>query len=295
MSKNNTIAYTGLGLILVTALALAFTAAYQSIVGLADLFAARVEVVVVMAIFIEWAKLLFAGALHMFWRTLSWWKWLGVGIVAVHMAVTNIGIYAYLSSGYTLQKAPVAAIERQVDVLRGSLTSHSTIEQEAVTRITAMDTAYRKYVEELYVRRAEQYKRDNAELRGRLERQRDEARVEMRRIESEIIRLEEARVEKAAKLGSIEHISAFVGEDPEDVLKVVALFTLLLMLGLDPAALLMVVLFTSLLSKKMKHDRELELAEANKDPIEQLDEDTKAAVEHLNEIGYLERRKGKKQ
>ena len=291
MNKNNVLAYTGLGMILVTALALAGTAAYQSIIGLADLFAARAEVVIVMAIFIEWAKLLFAGALHMFWRDLKWWKWLGVGIVAIHMAVTNIGIYAYLSSGYLLQEAPVAALERQQDTLRGSLTSYSTIEQEAVTRITAMDTAYQRYVEELYVRRAEEYKARNAELRAQLERQRDEARVEMRRIEAELVRIEESKVANAAKLGSIEHISAFVGSETEDVMKVVALFTILLMMGLDPAAVLMVVLFTFLLSKKMRHDAEID--DQMPDSIEQLDDDTKAAVEHLNEIGYLERRKKK--
>ena len=291
MSQNNKLEVLGLGMVLVTALALAFTAAYQSIVGIADLFAARVEVVVVMAVFIEWAKLLFAGALHLFWRSLAWWKWLGVGIVGVHMAVTNIGIYAYLSSGYTLQQRPVAALERQQDVLRGSLTSHATIESEAVSRIEAMDVAYREYVENLYVRRAEDYRAANAERRAALEAQRDDARTEMRRIEGELARLEEERVARAAKLGSIEHISAFVGEDPEDVLKVVAAFTVLLMMGLDPAAILMVVLFTFLLSKKMKRDADLAAKPAN--PIEQMDDETKAAVEHLNEIGYLDRRKKK--
>ena len=83
MNKNNTLANFGLGLILMTAFALAGVAAYQSIVGLSDLFAARAEVVIVMAVFIEFAKLLLAGALHMFWREIPWWKWIGVSIIAI--------------------------------------------------------------------------------------------------------------------------------------------------------------------------------------------------------------------
>lgn len=272
-------------MILVTALALAGIAAYQSIIGLADLFAARAEVVIFMAIFIEWAKLLFAGTLHMFWRTIPWWKWVGIGIIGVHMAVTNIGIYAYLSSGYFLQEAPVAALGRQVDILNGNLTSLSTIEQEAVQRISAMDEAYRKYVDELYIRRAEAYKETNAVERATLEATRNDARAEIRILELEKSKLTEAKVEGAAKLGSIEHISAFVGTDSESVTKVVAAFTVLLMMGLDPAAILMVVLFTFLLSKKIRDEDEVP------DIVTELDDDTKAAVEHLNDIGYLERRK----
>ncbi len=291
MNKNNVLAYTGLGMILITALALAGVAAYESIIGLADLFAARAEVVIIMAIFIEWAKLLFAGALHMFWRDLKWWKWIGVGIVGVHMAVTNIGIYAYLSSGYLLQEAPVAAIERRIESVGQSIPQHERIEEEASRRISAMDEAYRKYVDELYIRRAEEYKTTNAAERLRLEERRDAARAEISARQAEIATLREDKATNAAKLGSIEHISAFVGSDSEDIMKVVAAFTVLLMMGLDPAAVLMVVLFTFLLSKKIRHDAEMDSKAL--DVVEQLDDDTKAAVEHLDKIGYLERRKKK--
>jgi hypothetical protein len=288
MKENNKLAIFGLGLILVTAFALAGVAAYESIIGLSDLFAARKEVVIIMAVFIEFAKLLFAGALHMFWKDFPWWKWIGIGIIGVHMAVTNIGIYAYLSSGYLLQEAPVAAMERRIDIINGSITSHTTIESEAVEGISAMDIAYREYVKNLYVRRAEEYKATNAAARAELESNRDTARAEIKRLETERSKLEESKVDNAAKLGSIEHISAFVGSDPDDVMKVVAFFTILLMMGLDPAAIMMVILFSFLLSKKIRDEKPT-------DAVAELDDDTKAAVEHLDKIGYLKnRRKGKR-
>ena len=289
MKENNKLAIFGLGTILATAFALAGVAAYESIVGLSDLFAARKEVVIIMAVFIEFAKLLFAGVLHMFWKDFPWWKWIGIGIIGIHMAVTNIGIYSYLSSGYILQEAPVAALERRIDIINGSITSHTTIESEAVERISAMDVAYRALVERRFTTRAERYQEENAEMRNQLDAQRDEARAEIRRLGVERAKLEESMVESAAKLGSIEHISAFVGSDTKDVMKVVAFFTILLMMGLDPAALMMVILFSFLLSKKMRAEQK------PTDSVMQLDDDTKAAVKHLDDIGYLKnRRKGRK-
>jgi len=204
------------------------------------------------------------------------------------MAVTNIGIYSYLSSGYTLQEAPVAALERRVDTINGKLTSLATIEQEAVQRISAMDEAYRKYVDELYIRRAEKYRAENSVLRAEIETRRDEARAEIQVLELNRSKLTEAKVAGAAKLGSIEHIAAFAGSDSDSVMKVVVFFTILLMMGLDPAAVMLVVLFSFLLSRKVRDD------EQPADAIDQLDDDTKAAVEHLDKIGYLKRRKGRK-
>lgn len=286
MIKNNGLANIGLGLILVTAFALAGIAAYQSIIGLSDLFAARAGVVIIMAVFIEFAKLLFAGALHMFWREYPWWKWIGVAIIGVHMAVTNIGIWSYLSSGYTLQEAPVAAVERQIESLDERMAGYVTLEGEALRRISSMDTAYEQLVVKRFTTRAERYQKENSEMRAKLEAQRDDARAEIRKLDAARDALEEQVVANAAKLGSIEHLSAFTDGDREDILQIVAWFTLLLMLGLDPAAIMMVILFTSLLSKKM--------AAENAHHLDEMDDEKKDVVKHLDEIGYLDNRKKKK-
>ena len=284
--ENNNLAFIGLGLILITALALAGTAAYQSIVGLADLFAARKEVVIAMAVFIEFAKLLIAGAVHMFWRSLGWWKWGLVAMVAIHMAVTNVGIYSYLSSGYTLQEAPVAALERQIGDLDRRIGSHREVEGEAVRGLEAMDTAYRRLVEGTYVTRAERYERENSEKRAELEAERDAARAEISKLQEERRRLDEAKVAKAAKLGSIEHLAVFTDGSQEDVLRIVALFTILLMMGLDPAAVMMVVLFTHLISKVVRK-REPE-------PTTILSEEEIAEAERLKDTGFMDNQLRKK-
>jgi hypothetical protein len=160
---------------------------------------------------------------------------------------------------------------------------HVTLREEALRRISSMDTAYEALVSKRFTTRAERYQRENAEMRTNLETQRDDARAEIRKLNAKRDALEEDVVTNAAKLGSIEHLSAFTDGDKEDILKIVALFTLLLMLGLDPAAIMMIILFSFLLSRKMR-------AENSSDPIEGLDDDTKAAVAHLDKIGFLKNR-----
>jgi len=288
--KNNVLAITGLGLLLITALSLAAVAAFESVVGLSDLFAAKKETVIVMAIVIEWAKILFAGSIHMFWKSIPWWKWGCVFIILVHMAVTNIGIYSYLSSGYTLQKVPVAAIERQIKELDRRVGSQEIIASEAIRRIEAMDVAYSEYVKNLFIRRAEQYKKDNAELRTQLESQRNEARRLISEMKEKLAELEEERVKNAAKLGSIENITEATGQD-ENVMKIVALFTLLLIMGLDPAAILMIILFTHFLGMLIREKKPKEY-----EPPEPpgLSDEILEEAKRLEKIGFMKNRIKKK-
>jgi hypothetical protein len=205
------------------------------------------------------------------------------------MAVTNIGIYSYLSSGYTLQEAPVAALERQITEVDRRVQEQEIIASEAVQRVEAMDLAYQRLVDELFVTRAERYELENFELRTRLEAQRDDARLLVSQLLQSRVVLEEAKVENAAKLGSIKHITALTGNE-DNVLKMVAMFTLLLIMGLDPAALLMVILFAHLLSKLIKKNEPSEPSESL-----ELSDEAVTEVRRLEKIGYLKNRtRGKK-
>jgi hypothetical protein len=70
----------------------------------------------------------------------------------------------------------------------------------------------------------------------------------------------------------------------------VAMFTLLLIMGLDPAALLMVILFAHLLSKLIKKNEPSEPSESL-----ELSDEAVTEVRRLEKIGYLKNRtRGKK-
>ncbi len=102
-------------LILITSLAIAGIAAYFSIVGLALLFVGSGQSIIVMGTALEVGKLVVVSFLHQYWERLNFLikTYLIIATVLL-MAITSIGIYGYLSSGYNTTSNKVKEIERQI-------------------------------------------------------------------------------------------------------------------------------------------------------------------------------------
>ena len=230
----------GLGVLLGTALALASVAAYMSVLGIGELLAAIGAMAFVLAILIEWAKLVVVAATHLFWKTLKWWKWILFGIVGIQMAVTNIGVFSYLNSGYEDQKIPGQQIQVQLDSLDAKLTRHKVFESEAVRELNILSTAEERYVNIVYIKRSQEYLQENAERQKAAVEKRDTARKHISTLSEKRQELVTTQEELAAKLGSIKHISSFAGDANSKW--IVLGFILLLVLSLDPLAVALVVM-----------------------------------------------------
>jgi len=230
----------GLGVLLGTALALASVAAFMSVLGISELLAAIGSMAFVLAILIEWAKLVVVAATHLFWKTLKWWKWILFGIVGIQMAVTNIGVFSYLNSGYEDQKIPGQQIQVQLDSLDAKLARHKVFESEAVRELNILSTAEERYVDIVYIKRSQEYLQENAERQKAATEKRDLARDNISLLSKTRQDLVTKQEELAAKLGSIKHISSFAGDANSKW--IVLGFILLLVLSLDPLAVALVVM-----------------------------------------------------
>ena len=230
----------GLGVLLGTALALASVAAYMSVLGISELLAAIGAMAFVLAILVEWAKLVVVAATHLFWKTLKWWKWILFGIVGIQMAVTNIGVFSYLNSGYEDQKIPGQQIQVQLDSLDAKLTRHKVFEEEAVRELNILSTAEERYVDIVYIKRSQEYLQENAERQKSAVEKRDLARDNIGLLSKTRQDLVTKQEELAAKLGSIKHISSIASD--ANAKWIVLGFILLLVLSLDPLAVALVVL-----------------------------------------------------
>jgi hypothetical protein len=102
-------------LILITSLAIAGIAAYFSVVGLALLFVGSGQSIIVMGTALEVGKLVVVSFLHQYWERLNFLikTYLIIATILL-MAITSIGIYGYLSSGYNTTSNKVKEIERQI-------------------------------------------------------------------------------------------------------------------------------------------------------------------------------------
>lgn len=90
-------------LIALSAIGLAGCAAYFSVTGLSKLFAGAMMEVIIMAGFLEFAKLVTASFIHRRWNQISrFMKIQFTSAVVILMLITSAGIYGFLSNAYSL-------------------------------------------------------------------------------------------------------------------------------------------------------------------------------------------------
>lgn len=110
-------------LLALSATAIAGSAAFFSVYGLAHIFSGTFWSVVVMGSSLEAGKLVAASFLYRYWKKTGFIlkSYLILGVVAL-MILTSTGIFGYLSSGYLSDTMPLAQIDKQVELLNSEKT-----------------------------------------------------------------------------------------------------------------------------------------------------------------------------
>lgn len=134
--------------ILITAIAVSFSAAFYSVYGLSKLFAGASLAVIFMASSLELAKLVIASTLHRYWNTLYFWlKTYLVIALLVLICITSAGIYGFLSSAYQVTADQNSVIQKQVEILNNkkqrfeqSRLQYSEEKQQLVNAVTTLRT-----------------------------------------------------------------------------------------------------------------------------------------------------------
>lgn len=102
-------------IVLLSALAIAGCSAFFSIIGLKLLFVGGGVSIIVMGIALEIGKLITATFLKQKWKEISiWMRTYMLLSTLVLVAITSVGIYGFLSSGYAATEAVVQGYERQI-------------------------------------------------------------------------------------------------------------------------------------------------------------------------------------
>ncbi len=105
-------------LIMLAAIGLAGSAAYFSISGLSKLFSGSAMQVIIMAAFIEFAKLVTTAALHRYWNKTKWWmKYTLTAMVISVMLITSSGIYGFLADAYSTTSVELDKIQGQIELI----------------------------------------------------------------------------------------------------------------------------------------------------------------------------------
>lgn len=108
-------------LIILAALGLAGSAAYFSISGLSKLFGGSALQIIIMASFIEFAKISVTAALHRHWKSMNSFgssilKYLLIFMVVIVMGITSSGIYGFLADAYSKTSIELDKIDGQIEL-----------------------------------------------------------------------------------------------------------------------------------------------------------------------------------
>jgi uncharacterized coiled-coil protein SlyX len=236
-----------------TALLVAGTAAYFSVLGIATLFSGSYYQVMIMAGALELGKLVATSFLHRFWKKTNFLlKTYLILAVLVLMGITSMGVFGYLSAAYQANSSTYAHIASQVALIEEQKQSIDKEIEQNNSRINTLNES-----------RASQEKRlpnlsrtSAAPIYKDIERSGEEIKALNERIvtlqqtkldkDNQIVELKQETA-KANDIGTFKFIAEAVNL-PIDV--VVTIFICVLIFVFDPLAVSLVLAFNAMTEKK---------------------------------------------
>jgi hypothetical protein len=142
-------------LVLLSAIAISACGAYFSIVGLKMLFVGGGISIVIMGTALEVGKLITATFLKQKWNEIGLLLKTYMVLATIFlMGITSIGIYGYLSAGYTATNITVQGYEQQIEINNSKVAEYEK-EIEAIKKseynaeeIAAVDANRKKFIEQ---------------------------------------------------------------------------------------------------------------------------------------------------
>lgn len=234
---------------LIVALCLSAVAAWYSILGLMAIFSAAVIPIVIMASFLEVAKITVTVWLHEHWQRCKWiMKLYLVFAVVVLMLITSMGIFGFLSKAHSDQTlvtgnvaAQVALIDEKIKVERDTI----ELNRRALKQLDeAVDQVMLRSKDERGAERSAQIRRNQQAERTRLLREIEQIQKRISALNDERAPILSQVRQVEAEVGPIKYIAALLyGDNPDVNLleRAVRWVIITLVLVFDPLAIMMVL------------------------------------------------------
>jgi len=229
-----------------TALLVAGSAAYFSVLGIATLFSGHFWSVIVMAGSLELGKLVATSFLYRYWNKVVWFlKVYMITAVLVLMGITSLGIYGYLSSGYQVNAGKTELIDnkaslivqqkdnitKEVEQINSRINTLNDARKSQETRLPQMSRLAAKPVYEDMARSAEEIKGLTARVQ--------ELQTTAFEKDNELIVLN-SEGNEVHDIGTFKFVAESVGLPLDTVVK---LFILIIVLVFDPLAVSLVLAY----------------------------------------------------
>jgi len=247
-----------------SALFVAFNAAFFSVSGLSKLFAGAAFSVIIMASSLELAKLITAGYLYNYWEKInkSFRIYLSIAVVIL-ILITSLGIYGFLTSAfqdtfnqYSIKEKQLAFLEQKEqfwgdDVIRydeelkristniGTLSNAKS--QQIQVRDTSVVGGVRTTISTSELRLAQKRIEVEEENRKGVQAKREVAADSLQSIQLKILDVESSEG-VSSELGPLEYLSGLL-DRPMD--QIINWFILIIIFVFDPLAVALVIAFNN--------------------------------------------------
>jgi len=235
-------------LTLFTALAIAATAAWYSIVGLTAIFAGAVIPIIIMGSVLEIGKLVTAAWLHQNWKTVSLWmkSYLTLSVFLL-MVITSLGIFGFLSKAHLEHSISTGGTnELRISNLERQIGNQQRIVTDSEKVLGQLDQTVQVLLDADRIRGrsgALATRKGQAEERDLLNQSINDAYGLIEQYQTELSPLQQEKLAIEVEVGPLKYIAELIyGNDAEDYFdEAVRIVILLLIFTFDPLAIVLLL------------------------------------------------------
>jgi len=247
-----------------SALFVAFNAAFFSVSGLSKLFAGASLSVILMASSLEAAKLITAGYLYNYWEKINKvFRWYLVTGVVILVLITSLGIYGFLTSAFQdtfnqfsvnekqkvfLQQKEkfysddVARYDKELERISDNIGTLSNAKSQQIqVRDTSVVGGVRTTISTAELRLSQSRIEVEEENRKGVQSKREVAADSLQSIQIKILELD-TNLEGASELGPLQYLSGLTGVGMD---RIINYLILIIIFVFDPLAVALVVAFNN--------------------------------------------------
>jgi hypothetical protein len=247
-----------------SALFVAFNAAFFSVSGLSKLFAGASLSVILMASSLELAKLITAGYLYNYWERINKvFRWYLVTGVVILVLITSLGIYGFLTSAFQdtfnqfsvnekqktfLQQKEkfysddVARYDKELERISNNISTLSNAKSQQIqVRDTSVVGGVRTTISTAELRLSQSRIEVEEENRKGVQSKREVAADSLQSMQIKILELD-TNLEGASELGPLQYLSGLTGVGMD---RIINWLILIIIFVFDPLAVALVVAFNN--------------------------------------------------
>lgn len=253
-------------LTLLSALSLAATAGWFSIVGFMAIYAGAPIPALIMGVVTEAAKLITASWVYRNWKYIDWkLKAPLIYFILALMIATSIGVFGFLSKAHLEQSASTIDNSAKIEQLNYQINREKELIADNEKVIGQLDATVNSFLERDRTDRSLSVRRSQAPQRKQLQDESSESQKRIDTLNSEKFTLESEVRKMQLDVGPIRYIAELFYGVEENVTKniesAVRIFTLLIVSTLDPLAVILLIAANHTLLR-LKNGKDKETQEA---------------------------------